>query len=243
MSRKPPVITTIYMQSDGSLHLEWDLDRFFQDPELPDGVWVWIDGTVGELMPGDTTSFDIPAAVLTTLAPVTAIVGSVVFKWNGPPDETQASAFTYPATGAVPGHLGEAPTVPTVRLVSRGAKTLRRPNQITIAWDSYSYNSGAIIWGPPSSPRSFTHEFKPHGSVYSGQFTTDQPLTPRSEYVFLVQVTNSFHGRTVKTAITVGSEANIASLRRFLIESEVPPQTPLRELLPDSQSLRALLGV
>ncbi|MET8681977.1 hypothetical protein ABZW18_31465 [Streptomyces sp. NPDC004647] len=243
MSRKPPTISALYLQNDGSLHIEWDLDSFFENPEEPDEVWVELPGgIVSEVMAGGTRKFDVPAVVVEAYMG-TVLNGSVVFKWNENPDNVQGSAFSYPLTSGVPGQSGSTPSVPTVKLLERAPKTLQHENLITISWASYSYTRGNIIWGPQNNPRLFTHNIDPHGTVYSGEFTTDRPLAPQATYQFLVQVTNAFHNKTVETPIRVGSVANFSSVRQFLAASGIPTPAGLRGPLHGSHSLRASMGL
>ncbi|WP_330329879.1 hypothetical protein OHS33_09170 [Streptomyces sp. NBC_00536] len=91
-------------------------------------------------------------------------------------------------------------------------------------------------------PRLHTHNIVPHGANYSGTFTTDQPLRPRTAYRFTVQVTNGFEHRTVPSEATVTSAANIISVRQFLGASGVPTPTGLRGPLHGAHSLRGAMG-
>ncbi|MEU7606178.1 hypothetical protein AB0B78_37435 [Streptomyces sp. NPDC040724] len=244
MSRKPPAISVLYLKDNGSLHLEWDLDRFFPDPEEPDEVWIeFPHGLVTGAMDGRTVrETDLPASVLQPYAG-TVLGGSVVFKWSGPPDDVQGSAFSIPLpSGGTPGHTGQVPTVPVLQALARKPKTLQHENQIAIGWSSYSYNRGDIFWGPHDQPRLYTHNIDPHGANYTGTFKTDRPLRPRTAYRFTVQVTNGFEHRTVEAEITVTSAANFSSLRQFLGESGIRTPTGLRGALRGSHSLRASMG-
>lgn len=213
MSRKPPTIVAIYPLTDGSLRIEWDLDRFFEDPEHPEELeephQVWVELPTGPLPPmdGSSRSFDIPAELLEAYAGG-QLTGSVVFRWAGPPDDVLASAFgpiPVAGGGSRPGGSGQVPQTPVVTVVARHPKTSQRPNRITISWSSYSYTHGLVIWGPATDPERYTHKFRPRGTVYTGEFTTDQPLSPRTAYRFLVRVENRSETRTAETAITVVS--------------------------------------
>ncbi|WP_329391822.1 hypothetical protein OG625_40895 (plasmid) [Streptomyces sp. NBC_01351] len=244
MSRKPPTITVQYLKGDGSLHLEWDLDRFFPDPEDPDEVWIELPaGPVTGPMDGrEVREIDLPASTVQPYAG-TVLGGSVVFKWTGPPDDVQGSAFAIALPGGgSPAPPAQVPFVPQLQVLAREPKTLRNENRITIGWASYSYNKGNIFWGPADQPRLHTHNIDPHGAKYSGTFTTDRPLRPRTAYRFTVQVTNGFEHRTVEAEITATSAANHISVRQFLRESGVPTPTGLRGALRGARSLRASMG-
>ncbi|MFJ7066796.1 hypothetical protein [Streptomyces sp. NPDC101115] len=243
-SRKPPVVTVVQLTDEGALHLEWDLDRFFPDPEEPDEVWVELPhGLATEPMDGAVRETDVPAAQIQPYAG-RVLAGSVVFKWAGPPDDVQGSAFppVQVPGGGTPGHTGQVPSVPVLAIVAREPKTLQHENRITISWSSYSYNSGDVFWGPHDQPRLHTHNINPHGAHYSGTFTTDHPLRPRTAYRFTVRVTNGFEHRTVESEITVTSAANHSSVRRFLAESGVRTPTGLRGPLHGVRSLRAAMN-
>ncbi|MFJ5307971.1 hypothetical protein [Streptomyces sp. NPDC088350] len=243
MSRKPPANIVGSFTDEGALHLEWDLDRFFPDPEEPDNVWVELPhGIATPIMDGSVRSADLPKAALQPYAG-TLVTGDVVFKWNGPPDDVQAGAFQVVVPGGgSPGNPEPVPRVPVLGLVDRQPRTLGHENLITISWASYSYTSGTIFWGPDDQPRHYSHGIDASGARYSGTFTTDHPLRPRTPYRFLVQVTNAFEHRTVEARITVESAANFTSVRQFLAASGVHTPTGLRRPLGRVRGLRAAMG-
>jgi hypothetical protein len=242
MSRKPPAITVQYLRPDGSVHLEWDLDSFFPDPEAPDQVWVELANWISPPQSGVTRSLDIPAAVVAQ-HPAGQITGSVVFRWIGPPDDVQGSPF-YLLTGSGDSSQPSGPPVPDVKLLARSPKTTRSGNLITISWSSYSYNDGNIIWGPHQAPDSFRHSIQPSSAHYSGTFTTDQPLLPRETYVFRVQVKNSLSTNVwVQSRLSVIASDNFHSVRQFLLAGGVNPATTLRAALPGTSSLRSVMGI
>ena len=145
--------------------------------------------------------------------------------------------------GPGPGSAGVFPAAkPIVTVVQVRPRTLHSANTIEIAWRSNNYNDGNIVWGPASAPGAFRRSIRPRGEVYSGTFVTDQPLSPATPYVFMVEVRNTLHSPTwLSTTVIVRSAADTLSVRHFLVASGRPVTTGLASVAGPDRSLRKML--
>ena len=242
MARHPPTILSVVSTDDGGISIEWEVDTFFEGSETPDKVLIDLNGLSFQELEGDETSVEIPAATVAQLGPQVAI--SISFWWAGPPVEEQMSSVTVAVNqGGGAGNTGVLPAArPVVTLVRVQARTVSAPASITIAWRSNNYNDGNIFWGPVHEPTAFVRNIRPIGEVYSGEFTTDKPLSASTQYVFKVEVRNTLHSPTwISTTIVVRSAVSTLSVRDFLTTSGRPSTTPLGTVVGADKSVRKML--
>lgn len=241
MSHWPPSFTEYGSTSDGSIKIVWEVDSFFPDSEAPNDVLVDLDGIQYQDQGPDGRSIEIPPKDLKPFQGQILNVG-VTFKWSSPPAQPLVSTVSILVGGPVAA-TGNGPSKPAVTIKSATAQTLKHPNQIILGWSSSSYNDGNILWGPISSPRMWSHSIKPKTDTYSGEWTTDRPLAPRTIYSFTVQVKNSLTTNVwVETTIAAKSAANFYSVREFLGASGVKGPS-LRTAIGHGGSLRQTMGI
>lgn len=239
MTRRPPAITAVTASAE-NVEVTWEVDSFFDGSEEPEKVLISLNGFLRETLDGDETSATIPQADLTALGTQVVTIG-VSFWWSGNPPEEQQSVFQLTVSGGPVQGVYPAAT-PSVRVVRVQPRTSDRAASITIAWQSNNYNDGNIVWGPQSRPESFRRSIRPRGERYSGEFTTDQVLTPGGRYVFRVEVRNTLHSPGwVSATITVGVPEATWSVRAFLLASGKPVTTGLASVLGPARSVRAWL--
>ncbi len=241
MARRPPVILSALSTADGGIEVKWEIDTFFADSDDPEKVLVDLNGQPFEQVDGGETSVEIPVAVI---AGFQQVVVSVSFWWSGPPAEEQQSSVTVPVNqGGGGGAAGVLPAArPIVTLVGVQPRTVTTARSIKIAWKSNNYNDGNIIWGPTGTPAAFTHNIRPLGERYSGEFVTNKPLTAATLYSFKVEVRNTLHSRGwISTTIFVRSPADTLSVREFLFTSGRPVTTGLATVVGADRSVHRLL--
>ncbi len=242
MARRPPVILSALSTADGGLEVKWEVDTFFGDSDDPEKVLVDLNGQLFEQLDGDETSVEIPAARIAAFPQ--QVVISVSFWWSGPPAEEQQSSVTVPVNqGGGGGAAGVLPAAkPIVTLVGVQPRTVNAASNIKIAWKSNNYNDGNIIWGPTGAPNAFTHNIRPVGEHYSGEFVTNRPLTAATLYSFKVEVRNTLHSPGwISTTIFVRSPADTLSVRQFLVTSGRPVTTGLATVVGADRSVHRLL--
>ena len=243
MTRRPPSILSVASTSEGGIEVTWEVDTFFANSAAPEKVLIDLNGVQFDVLDGDETSVEIPAATIAAFGtPVVAI--SVSFWWSGSPAEEQQSVVSVPVqTGGTGGNTGVLPAArPIVTVVHVQPRTVHGPNNIKIAWQPNNYNDGNIFWGPASAPAAFPRSIRPVGEVYSGTFTTDRALTSATQYVFKVEVRNTLYSPTwISTTVLVRSAADTLSVRQFLLASGRPVTTGLASLVGPARSLRKML--
>jgi hypothetical protein len=242
MTRRSPTILSALFTADGSIEVTWEVDSFFSDSADPEKVLIDLNGINFTELDGDETSTEIPAAALAPLGAQVAI--GVIFWWDGVPPEEQQSVVVLPLTqGAGAGNSGVLPAAkPVVSVVHVRPRTVSAPATIRIAWRSNNYNDGNIIWGPGNAPTAFTHSIRPQGEQYSGEFETNKPLSPATQYIFKVEVRNTLHSPGwISTTIVVRSQPDTLSVRTFLQTSGRPVTTGLATVVGPSKSVRTLL--
>jgi hypothetical protein len=250
MTRRPPSILGAFWTSDGGLEVRWEVDQFFTDSAEPEKVLIDLNGAPFEELDGDETSVEVPANTVAAFG-AAAIAITVSFWWADSPPEEQRSVVVVPAqTGAGTGNAGVLPAMkPIVTLLHVQPATAGTRASIKIGWESNNYNDGTIIWGPESAPRSYNRSIRPpNDSVRSGVFTTDQPLSAGTRYVFRVEVRNTLHSPTwlsttvvVRSAIERPAVAPTVSVRQFLQASGRPVTSGLASLAGPTRSLRQML--
>ena len=241
MSHWPPNITQWGETSDGSLEIAWEVDSFFPDSEPPDDVLVDLDAVLYQDLGETGRSVTIPPKDLKRFQGTVLNVG-VTFTWSGPPADSKVSSVSIQVGSPIPVQ-GNGPSKPSVTIESTIPQTLHHPNQITLKWSSSSYNDGNILWGPIATPRIWSDSIKPKDDTYSGEWTTDRPLAPRTGYSFTVQVKNSLTTNAWVETTTAGrSAANFQSVRQFLSASGVKGPS-LRTAIGHAGSLRQTMGV
>jgi hypothetical protein len=245
MTRRPPTIVSVTSTADGGLEAEWEVDAFFGDAEPPERVTLNLNGILYKEFEADETSAEIPAEQLAGLGSLVTI--SVSFWWDGSPNEEQQSSIVVPINqGSVPPPTGVHPASrAVVRLVRVQPRTLAVSASITVAWRGNNYNGANLYWGPTATaPAQHARGINPVGERYEGEFTTDQPVLPSTQYTFRVDVRNTLHSPNwLSTTIIVRSAPGGFSVREFLIASNRPPSTGLASLVgPDKSIHKMLLG-
>jgi hypothetical protein len=146
--------------------------------------------------------------------------------------------------------LNLGPEDPQVSVVSIQPATLNKPNQINIAWSSYSYTDGQVLWGPVNNSSENNYQFQAtdvgNEPSYSGTYTATIPSALRGHILsFTVQVRNQLTDATkwYPTTIGVVSARNYHSARQFLQASDVQFPTGVSRFLNGSHSLRALMQI
>jgi hypothetical protein len=138
---------------------------------------------------------------------------------------------TYASAGA---------SVPNVNVVSVSPAVLQHGNQITVAWSSYSYTDGQVLWGPTANPNQTVSNFVPGSGtepVYSGQYTANISQSLAGKMVsFTVQVRNTYQDANLwfKAGVLVRAASNYTSLTQFLAASNVYPPTGVRQYIRGS---------
>jgi hypothetical protein len=242
MTRRPPSILSFFSTSDGGIEVNWEVDSFFPDSAEPEKVLIDLNGVPFKELDGDETSVEIPLEKLVAFG-VAQVAISVSFAWSGPPAETLQSVVLVPIQigGAVGGGVVPA-AKPIVTVVHVQPRTVLTASNIEIAWKSNNYNDGNIFWGPKSAPEAFRRNIRPVGEVYHGTFTTNQPLSPATQYVFKVEVRNTLQSpRWISTTIMVRSAPDTLSVREFLIASGRPVTSSLAALVGPAKSLHKML--
>ena len=131
---------------------------------------------------------------------------------------------------------------PVVTVVGVRPRTVQSASTIEIAWASNNYNDGNIFWGPVSAPEAFKRNIKPKGEIYKGTFTTNQALSPATQYFFKVEVRNTLQSPNwISTTIVVRSAADTLSVRAFLEASGRPVATGLATLVGPTKSVHQML--
>jgi hypothetical protein len=242
MTRRPPSILSVSSTSDGGIEVKWAVDAFFSDSATPEKVLIDLNGAQFQELDGDEDSIEIAAATMIAVGTPVVII-SVSFWWSGSPPEEQHSVVSVPVQGPVNGNSGVLPAAkPIVTVVHVQHRTVTTTSSVKIAWQSNNYNDGNILWGPVSAPTAFRHNIKPVGTVYSGTFTTDQPLSSATRYLFKVEVRNTLHSPTwISTTIVVQSAVETFSVRQFLLRSHKPVTTSLSQLVGPAKSVHKLL--
>jgi len=245
MTRRSPNILSIASTAEGGLEVKWEVDSFFADSEPPEKVLIDLNSVPFKQLDGDEDSVEIPAETITALH-VQVVAVQVIFWWSGSPPEEQQSVVTVPVQtgGGGGGQSGVFPAKkPVVTIVKVQPRTVNSASSITIAWSSNNYNDGNIFWGPKNAPEAFRQNIRPRGEVYSGTFTTNQPLSAATEYVFKVEVRNTLHSPGwISTTIIVRSAANTLSVRQFLLTSGKPVTTGLATVVGPTRSVHQLLA-
>jgi hypothetical protein len=245
--QRAPSITLYSYDSNSALTVTWEIDSFFPSSEAPDDVSIEINNlTYKKNLGSNARSIVIPAVDLARL-PGVEIGFTVVFEWIGTPSNAQRASVNIPLLGRGGQPANVRLNAPIVTVVAIGPQTLSHPNQITISWVSNNYTSGQIIWGKVGESKHLL-DFEPgkkgREPDYTGKFTTDIPLLPRTMYEFTVQVRNSFEGTGfLPTTIAVRSSPNFISLKAFLKASAVPSFGNLKVLLKHGGSLRNTMGI
>jgi hypothetical protein len=243
MSRHSPNILSVDSTSDGGFEVKWEVDSFFSDSEPPEKVMIDLNGANFKQLDGEEDTVEIPGATVTALG-VQVLVISVSFWWTGEPPEEKMSTVEVPlqtGEGVVVGGVYPA-AKPVVTLIDVQPRTVNSASKIKIAWKSNNYNDGNILWGPKNAPAAFRHSIRPRGEVYQGTFTTNQKLTPYTEYHFKVEVRNTLNSpKWISTTIVARSAPNTLSVRHFLITSGRPVTTGLATVVDPAKSIRKLL--
>jgi hypothetical protein len=236
MTRRPPSMLG-GSPAGGDVEITWEVDSFFGDSEAPEKILIALNGLPHAELGADETSVTIPAADIAALGAQVVNVG-VIFWWSGSPPEEQQSVFTFTIAGPAQGGVFPAapPEVTLIRVVPR---TANGPASITIAWKSNNYNDGNIVWGPESNPAASRRNIRPVGERYSGEFTTDSPLTPGGRYAFRVEVRNTLHSPGwIASTMTVTVPPALWSVRAFLMLSGRPVNAGIAALVGPTRSVR-----
>lgn len=240
MSRWPPSNIMAAPTNDGDLVVGWEKDTFFVDSETPESVVVLLNqAPYTERRGAERDEVTIPGET------VSAISGSVVveigFQWGSEPPLFSGIVLQRGAPVRFVNLAAHAPKV-----LARTPTTLHEPNKMTIEWSVLSATDVAVVWGPMDDPARYRKHITPRGTPtgarYTGKFVTDQPLVPRTTYVFSVQAHNTFHNTAAEAAIAVNSVDNFRSLRAFLRASGVAPPVRVRGVLDGRQRLKAVMG-
>jgi hypothetical protein len=242
MTRRPPTILSAASTSEGGIEVRWEVDTFYADSAEPERVLIDLNGASFQELEGDADSVEIPPETFTQFG--AQVVISVSFWWSGSPAEEQQSSVIVPLHqgGGGAGNTGVLPAAkPIVTVVDVRARTANTPSHIKIAWQSNNYNDGNIFWGPRDRPAE-SHNIRPAGERYSGEFVTDKRLVSATQYVFKVEVRNTLHSPTwISTSIVVRSAADTLSIRAFLMASGMPVTTSLGSVVGLARSVRELL--
>jgi hypothetical protein len=251
MTRRPPAIIGVLSSGDGGFDVRWGVDTFFPDSAPPEKVLIELNGVPFKELDGDDTSVEVPAPAILALGASLVQVG-VIFLWSGSPPEEQQSVITVPVQLPGGGGTGVFPAMkPIVTLVRVQPQTPTAQRSITIHWKSNNYNDGNIFWGPENTATPFVRNIRPpNDSVSSGDFTTDQPLTPGKRYFFRVEVRNTLHSTTwisttifVRAAIEATAPIATTSVRQFLQATGRPVTTALATIIGAQKSLRRMLNL
>jgi len=242
MTHRPPSILSASSTADNGIEVKWEVDAFFVDSAQPEKVRIDLNGVPFKELDGDENSVEIPAAAIVAAGTPVLVIG-VSFLWSGSPGDEQQSVLSLPVQTSSSNNAGVRPTKkPVVMLVHVQKRTAQTASNIEIAWVSDNYNDGNIFWGPANAPTSFKRNIKPIGEVYNGKFTTNQPLSPATPYVFKVEVRNTLQSPTwISTTIIVKSAADTLSVRQFLQASGRPVSTGLATLVGPTKSVHKLL--
>lgn len=244
MSNWPPKITGWWFIEGGDIHVEWEVDDFYENSNHPDAVLVVLGG-YSTTLDGAARDCDIPVQQsIAPYPPGTVVDGFVGFLWQEAPGDQKRTVFYVQVPTVAMWRPAEGPPAPMLSVVATHPKTLHKENRITISWHSYSYNDAEILWGPQEDHRLHRKRVKPKGAVYHGKFTTNVPLAPRTRYLFVVRVKNSLTtNRWVETSIGVTSTHNCSSVVEFLQLSGIGLPAELGAEIGRGYSMRETMGV
>jgi len=97
-------------------------------------------------------------------------------------------------------------------------------------------------YGQAGAPRLFASVLYKNNEPTPTTFTTNQPLSSATQYVFKVEVRNTLQSPTwISTTIIVRSAEDTLSVRQFLLASGRPVSTSMATLVGPAKSLHKLL--